>query len=81
MLNEGGLFAEVSESSLVFTLESWNRKLIYVRSQRMGYHLPGYDDSEWESRDLAAGLTKSGAGFFRTTFDLGLPAGYDVGIR
>ncbi len=50
--------------------------------ERAGWHLPGYDTSPWESRDLSNGLPNSaaGAGFFVTTFELDIPAGYDVPI-
>lgn len=48
--------------------------------ERKGWHLPGFDTSAWESRDLADGLPGSaaGVGFFVTTFDLSIPAGFDV---
>jgi hypothetical protein len=48
--------------------------------EREGWHLPGFDTSSWESRDLSAGLPNAtaGVGFFVTTFELGLPAGFDV---
>ncbi len=48
--------------------------------ERKGWHLPGFDTSSWESRDLSHGLPKSaaGVGFFVTTFDLHIPEGLDV---
>lgn len=48
--------------------------------ERQGWHLPGFDTSAWESRDLSEGLPNSaaGVGFFVTTFDLSIPAGLDV---
>ncbi|KAK0186877.1 glycoside hydrolase family 35 protein [Armillaria mellea] len=48
--------------------------------ERKGWHLPGFDTSTWESRDLNNGLPKSaaGVGFFVTTFDLRIPEGFDV---
>ncbi|EIW81147.1 glycoside hydrolase family 35 protein [Coniophora puteana RWD-64-598 SS2] len=50
--------------------------------ERAGWHLPGFDTSSWESRDLSQGLPNStaGVGFFVMTFDLNIPAGYDVPI-
>lgn len=47
--------------------------------EREGWHLPGFDTSSWESRDLASGLpgNKPGVGFFVTTFDLDVPQGVD----
>jgi hypothetical protein len=62
IFNEGGLFSE-----------------------RQGWHLPGYPTttSSWSSRDLALGLPDSrnggvGVGSFVTTFELGIPEGFDV---
>ncbi|KAF9073660.1 glycoside hydrolase family 35 protein [Rhodocollybia butyracea] len=48
--------------------------------ERQGWHLPGFDTSAWQSRDLSTGLPNSaaGVGFFVTTFDLNIPAGLDV---
>jgi hypothetical protein len=48
--------------------------------ERKGWHLPGFDTSSWESRDLSEGLPNSaaGVGFFVTTFDLSIPEGFDV---
>jgi hypothetical protein len=50
--------------------------------ERAGWHLPGYNTSAWEERDLSAGLPddKAGVGFFVTTFDLDVPKGYDVAM-
>ncbi|KIY63787.1 glycoside hydrolase family 35 protein [Cylindrobasidium torrendii FP15055 ss-10] len=50
--------------------------------ERAGWHLPGYDTSEWEERDLSQGLAegKAGVGFFVTTFDLDIPEGVDAPI-
>ncbi|KAK0221395.1 galactose-binding domain-like protein, partial [Armillaria fumosa] len=50
--------------------------------ERAGWHLPGFDTSSWEYRDLSNGLpnTAAGVGFFVTTFELDIPAGYDVPI-
>ncbi|KAF7303052.1 Beta-galactosidase [Mycena kentingensis (nom. inval.)] len=46
--------------------------------ERKGWHLPLYDDSAWELRTPAQGLSGPGIGFFRTTFTLALPKGYDI---
>ncbi|EIW81037.1 hypothetical protein CONPUDRAFT_153587 [Coniophora puteana RWD-64-598 SS2] len=47
--------------------------------ERMGWHLPGFNTSFWESRDLSEGLPDSAAGvFFVTTFNLNVPEGYDI---
>ncbi|KAF9465368.1 glycoside hydrolase family 35 protein [Collybia nuda] len=47
-------------------------------AERMGWHLPGFDDSAWESRTPFKGLDRPGVGFFRTTFKLNLPADHDI---
>jgi len=50
--------------------------------ERQGWHLPGFDTSSWEKRDLSEGLPdgKPGVGFFVTTFDLDIQSGTDVPI-
>ncbi|KAJ6467728.1 glycoside hydrolase superfamily [Mycena sanguinolenta] len=45
---------------------------------RAGWHLPGFDDSSWPSTTLASGVSGAGVRYFRTTFDLNVPDGYDV---
>ncbi|KAJ7895550.1 glycoside hydrolase superfamily [Mycena olivaceomarginata] len=45
---------------------------------RAGWHLPGFDDSAWNSTRLSTGLSLAGVRYFRTTFDLDIPGGYDV---
>ncbi|KAG5637346.1 hypothetical protein H0H81_004903 [Sphagnurus paluster] len=47
-------------------------------AERKGWHLPNFDDSAWETRTPFQGISKPGVGFFRTTFTLNLPKGYDV---
>ena len=48
--------------------------------ERAGWHLPGFDTSNWVERDLSAGLPEgvAGVGFFVTTFPLNIPPGFDV---
>lgn len=48
--------------------------------ERLGWHLPGYDTSPWEARDLSEGLPNAtaGVGFFVTTFDLNISEELDV---
>ncbi|QRW00634.1 glycoside hydrolase family 35 protein [Ceratobasidium sp. AG-Ba] len=49
-------------------------------AERAGWHLPGFDTGSWTSRSLNQGLPsgKAGVGFFRTEFNLNIPAGRDV---
>ncbi|KAJ6612834.1 glycoside hydrolase family 35 protein [Mycena sp. CBHHK59/15] len=48
--------------------------------ERMGWHLPGFDTTSWESRALSDGLPDSaaGVGFFVTTFELDIVDFLDV---
>ncbi|KAH8977974.1 glycoside hydrolase family 35 protein, partial [Lactarius hatsudake] len=48
--------------------------------ERAGWHLPGFDTSNWVTRDLSAGLPNgnAGVGFFATEFPLHIPPGFDV---
>ncbi|KAF7978651.1 hypothetical protein HWV62_45164 [Athelia sp. TMB] len=48
--------------------------------ERQGWHLPGFDTTSWESRNLSSGLPDSaaGVGFFVTTFYLDIPENQDA---
>ncbi|TFY77798.1 hypothetical protein EWM64_g6213, partial [Hericium alpestre] len=48
--------------------------------ERQGWHLPGFDTSSWQERDLSSGLPNNtaGVGFFVTTFNLDIEKGLDV---
>lgn len=52
--------------------------------ERAGWHLPGFDDSQWQVRSptdgLPPGRAGGGVGFFRTTFNLNLPTDHDVAL-
>jgi hypothetical protein len=48
-------------------------------SERMGWHLPGFDDSAWKSEGpVNMGLKKAGVHFYRTTFSLAIKEDLDV---
>ncbi|KAJ0419172.1 putative beta-galactosidase [Aspergillus carlsbadensis] len=48
-------------------------------AERQGLHLPGAPVEGWGSRSpVQQGMKHPGVGFFTTTFDLHIPAGYDV---
>jgi beta-galactosidase GanA len=51
--------------------------------ERNGYHLPGFPDQHWQRVSLPHPDSTPGTSWYRTTFDLRLPAGQDVplGIR
>ena len=50
--------------------------------EREGWHLPGFDTSSWQDRDLSDALPggAAGVGFFVTTFSLDISDGTDVPI-
>ncbi|KAL0954023.1 hypothetical protein HGRIS_005178 [Hohenbuehelia grisea] len=52
-------------------------------SERIGAHLPGFPGSSWANGTPTAGggVARAGVNFYRTTFDLDLPDGFDVPIR
>ncbi|KAG6849248.1 hypothetical protein H0H93_010062 [Arthromyces matolae] len=58
------------------TRKIYNEGGLYA--ERKGWHLPGFDDSKWELKTPFEGLDKPGVGFFRTTFKLNFPKGYDI---
>ncbi|KAI1211906.1 glycoside hydrolase family 35 protein [Annulohypoxylon truncatum] len=48
-------------------------------AERQGYHQPSPPSQDWEvSNPIINGIKSAGIGFFTTTFDLDVPAGYDV---
>ncbi|KAH9913003.1 uncharacterized protein BXZ73DRAFT_107089 [Epithele typhae] len=49
-------------------------------AERQGWHLPDFDTSSWDSRELSAGLPggTAGVGFFVATFELDVPSETDV---
>ncbi|KAH8833226.1 glycoside hydrolase family 35 protein [Flagelloscypha sp. PMI_526] len=48
--------------------------------ERIGAHLPGFPATNWVTGSPTQGLKSSGVNFYRTTFDLSIPDGYDVPI-
>ncbi|GAB7350686.1 hypothetical protein MBLNU459_g1248t1 [Dothideomycetes sp. NU459] len=51
-------------------------------AERQGFHLPGAPTSSWANSSLGpmAGVGAPGVAFYSTTFDLAIPAGYDIPI-
>lgn len=48
-------------------------------AERLGYHLPAPPSEDWEARSpVADGVKGVGVGLFVTSFDLDIPAGWDV---
>ncbi|KAH7924781.1 glycoside hydrolase family 35 protein [Leucogyrophana mollusca] len=52
-------------------------------AERIGAHLPDYPDEFWQSGTPldGGGVHSAGINFYRTTFNLSLPEGYDVPVR
>jgi hypothetical protein len=51
-----------------------------LHAERLGWHLPGFDDGAWESGAPAEGFTGAGSRFYRTVVPLDIPEGYDVSL-
>ena len=52
-----------------------------LHAERLGWHLPGFDDSKWEERELNEGVSGGRIGFFRTTADINIPVGFDASLE
>jgi len=48
--------------------------------ERMGWHLPGFDDRGWSRATLPATTAPAGTSWYRTSFDLSVPKGQDATI-
>ncbi|OCL15370.1 glycoside hydrolase family 35 protein [Glonium stellatum] len=51
-----------------------------LTAERLGWHLPGFDDSAWASDSPSQGFTGAGVKFYRTTVQLDAPDGHDVSL-
>lgn len=51
-----------------------------IFAERQGYHLPSAPIDQWVEKYPLDELQSLGVGFFATSFDLAIPAGYDVPI-
>lgn len=50
-------------------------------AERVGWHLPGFDDSAWnDTSSPSTGLSGAGIRFYRTVVPLAIPTGVDVSI-
>jgi len=48
--------------------------------ERMGWHLPGFDDKRWAKATVPATQAEAGTSWYRTSFDLAVPKGQDATI-
>lgn len=51
-----------------------------LAGERLGWHLPGFDDSGWTPAQVPATQLSAGTSWFRTRFDLNVPKGQDATI-
>ncbi|KAJ5832920.1 beta-galactosidase B [Penicillium riverlandense] len=50
------------------------------QAERLGWHLPGYDDSFWPASSPSEGFANATVRFYRTTVPLNIPEGHDASI-
>ncbi|KAL3483498.1 glycoside hydrolase superfamily [Aspergillus germanicus] len=51
-----------------------------LSAERLGWHLPGFDDSEWSTSTPNDGFAGAGARFYRGILPLDTPKGHDVAL-
>lgn len=51
-----------------------------LAGERMGWHLPRFDDADWQPAQVPAGTLPPGTSWLRTRFDLSVPQGQDATI-
>ncbi|KAI8269650.1 putative beta-galactosidase B [Colletotrichum sp. SAR11_239] len=50
-------------------------------AERLGWHLPGFDDSNWPTASPSEGFDNATIRFYRTTVPLSIPAGVDLSVQ
>lgn len=48
--------------------------------ERLGWHLPGFPDRDWSKAAFPESRAKAGTSWYRTEFDLNVPAGQDASL-
>lgn len=51
-----------------------------LHAERLGWHLPGFNDENWKSGAPVDGFKGAEARFYRTTAALDIPTGYDASL-
>lgn len=51
-----------------------------LAAERLGWHLPGYDDSDWPEGSPSDGYSEAGIRFYRTVLLLETPPGHDISL-
>ncbi|KAI9497041.1 beta galactosidase [Zychaea mexicana] len=46
--------------------------------ERNGWHLPGFPDDDWEEASIPESENRTGVSWYRTTFEMDIPQGYDA---
>ncbi|KAI7856110.1 glycoside hydrolase superfamily [Circinella umbellata] len=46
--------------------------------ERNGWHLPGFPDDKWEDASIPETKNRTGVSWYRTTFEVNIPEGYDA---
>lgn len=51
-----------------------------LHGEREGWHLPGFPDQRWAKAAIPDGRATTGTSWYRTEFDLKIPAGHDASL-
>jgi hypothetical protein len=51
-----------------------------LHAERLGWHLPGFNDSQWNTSSPSTGLSSAGVTFYRTVASLDIPASLDASL-
>lgn len=51
-----------------------------LAAERLGWHLPGFDDSSWTEGSPSDGSSDAGVRYYRTVLPLNVPDGHDVAL-
>lgn len=50
-------------------------------AERLGWHLPGFDDSHWQESNPSDGFGNATVRFYRTKVPLAIPSGHDISVE
>jgi hypothetical protein len=75
-----GNIAEGVRSSVFLCVALTDRVLQGFHAERLGWHLPGFDDSHWVKGTPEQGLSEAGVRFYRSNLRLDVPAGHDAAL-
>lgn len=64
------------ENYIDLTRGPLNEGALYA--ERQGWHQPSPPSSGWQTSSPMTGISEAGIAFYTTTFELDLPAGYDI---